>query len=206
MRTLLAIHKKSREPSFWEVMDSFVLLAHVSLASSKILLQWLLACLITLDSEDLFFWYKWKKWFLWTITAAQAAENHGDDWGLNPLNANLNPPTKFTSSSRRTEFKDILQWNIPQMITKTIPISTRIVISNAMKRGFPFWIWWKVTGNWDNKMIRVFQWRGSHGRKILHFSYYTFMIFLMLSVILLSMLMIILSTLSVTRTRIWFKI
>ena len=27
LRTLLAIHQKSRDPSFWEVMDSFVLLA-----------------------------------------------------------------------------------------------------------------------------------------------------------------------------------
>ena len=27
LRTVLAIHQKSHEPSFWEVMDSFVLLA-----------------------------------------------------------------------------------------------------------------------------------------------------------------------------------
>ena len=39
LRTLLAIHQKSREPSFWEVMDSFVLLAYASLAASKTLLQ-----------------------------------------------------------------------------------------------------------------------------------------------------------------------
>ena len=57
--TLLAIHQKSQEPSFWEVMDSFVLLAYASLAASRILLQQLLTCLnLTLDSEDLFFWYK----------------------------------------------------------------------------------------------------------------------------------------------------
>ena len=35
----------------------------------------------------------------------------------------LNPLTKFTSSSRSTEFIDILPWNISQMITKTISIS-----------------------------------------------------------------------------------
>ena len=59
LRTLLAIHQKSREPSFWEVMDSFVLLAHASLAASRTLLQQLLACLnFTLESEDLSFWYK----------------------------------------------------------------------------------------------------------------------------------------------------
>ena len=59
LRTLLAIRQKSREPSFWEVMDSFVLLAYASLAASKTLLQQLLAFLnFTLHSEDLFSWYK----------------------------------------------------------------------------------------------------------------------------------------------------
>ena len=54
--------QKSREPSFWEVMDSFVLVAHSSLAGSRTLLQRLLACLyLTSDSEDLFCWCKQKK-------------------------------------------------------------------------------------------------------------------------------------------------
>ena len=62
LRALLAIRQKSREPSFWEKMDSSVLLAHASLAASRTLLQKLLACLnFTLDSEDLSFWYKRKK-------------------------------------------------------------------------------------------------------------------------------------------------
>ena len=61
-------------------------------------------------------------------------------------NVNLNSLTKFTSGSRRTEFKDILPWKISQMITKTLPISTRIVISYAIKRGIPFWVWRKVNG------------------------------------------------------------
>ena len=39
LRTLLAICQKSREPSLWEVMDSFVLLAYASLAASRTLLQ-----------------------------------------------------------------------------------------------------------------------------------------------------------------------
>ena len=63
--TLLAIHQKSREPSFWEVMDSSVLVAYASLTASRTFLQRLLACLnFTLDSEDLSFWHKQKKWFL----------------------------------------------------------------------------------------------------------------------------------------------
>ena len=62
LRTLLAIHQKSQVPSFWEVMDSFVLLAYPSLAASRTLLQLLLACLsFTLESEDLSFLYKQKK-------------------------------------------------------------------------------------------------------------------------------------------------
>ena len=64
-------------------MDSFILLAYESLAASGTLLQWLLDCLnFTLDSEDLLYYYKQRKWFLWTMAAAQAAENHGDEWGL----------------------------------------------------------------------------------------------------------------------------
>ena len=61
-RTLLAIRQKSWKPSFWEVMDYFVLIAYASLAGPKTLLHRLLACLnFTLDSEDLFCWYKQKK-------------------------------------------------------------------------------------------------------------------------------------------------
>ena len=129
-RTLLAIHQNSKQPSFWEVMDSFVLVAYASLAASRTLLQRLLACLnFTLEAEDLSFWYKRKKWFLWAMAAAQAAENHGDEWGLTwylrwgiYINSNLNPLTKITSSSRSTKFKDILLQNMSQMITKTIPL------------------------------------------------------------------------------------
>ena len=77
------------------------------------------------------------------------------------INCNLHPLTKFTSSSRSTGFKDILPWSISQMITKTILISKRIVISYAVKRDIPLWIWWKVNGNWDNNMIRISQWRKS---------------------------------------------
>ena len=39
LRRLLAICQKLREPSFWEVMDSFVLVAYASLAVSRTLLQ-----------------------------------------------------------------------------------------------------------------------------------------------------------------------
>ena len=55
LRTLLVILQNSQEPSFWEVMDSFVLVAYASLAALKALLQWLLACpnFNTLDSGNI---------------------------------------------------------------------------------------------------------------------------------------------------------
>ena len=49
----------------------------------------------------------------------------------------VNPLIKFTYGSASTEFKDILPW-------KTVPISTKIVKSYAIKRGIPFWIWQKL--------------------------------------------------------------
>ena len=80
LRTLLAIRRKSQEPSFCEVMDSLVLLVYTSLAALRTLLQRLLVCPnFTLYSEVLFGWYKQKKRFLRTMAAAQAAENHGDE-------------------------------------------------------------------------------------------------------------------------------
>ena len=66
------------------------------------------------------------------MAAAQAAEKHGDEWGLIltmrdiKINSNLNPLTSIRSS-RSTEFKAIFPWNISQMIMKIIPISTRTV-------------------------------------------------------------------------------
>ena len=55
------------------------------------------------------------------------------------INSNLNPLTKFTSSSRSTKLKDIFPWNISQTIMKTILISTRIVvISYTMKQNKAF--------------------------------------------------------------------
>ena len=80
------------------------------------------------------------------------------------INSNLSPITKSLSSSRSTEFKDILPWNISEMITKTFPISPRIVISYTMTGGILFWVYWKVNRIWDSNMIRISQWRESHWR------------------------------------------
>ena len=40
---------------------------------------------------------------------------------------------KFSTSSSSIKFKYIFPWNIPKMITKTIPVGTRIVICSAIK-------------------------------------------------------------------------
>ena len=93
------------------------------------------------------------------MAAAQVPENHGDEWLYliltmrgRYINSNLNPLTKFITNRSSIEFKDILQWIIFQMIMKTFPVSTRIVISYAVKQGIQLWIWWKVYGNWDNNI------------------------------------------------------
>ena len=143
-------------------MNSYFLLAYASLAASRTFLRRLLACLnFTLESEDSSVWYKQKQWFLWTVAAVQAPENHGDEWGLTSyflwdiyiyINSNLNP---LTSSSRRTKLKDILPWNMSQMIMKTIPIGSQRVISYVMKQGIVLRIWWKVNGNWFSKHLSI---------------------------------------------------
>ena len=80
------------------------------------------------------------------------------------INSNLDPLTKFTGSSRSTNFKDILPWNISQMIMKTIPIIMKIIKSYVMKCGILLWISWIVTRNCHNNMIWISQWRESHCR------------------------------------------
>ena len=114
----------------------FVLLANTNLAALGTLLQQLLAYLnFTLESEDLFcdFYELWQQ-----QEQLKSMEMIKFDliFFMRDLyiNSNLNPLTKLTSSSRSTELKDIFPWNIFQMITKTIPISTGIAISCAMKR------------------------------------------------------------------------
>ena len=100
----------------------------------------------------------WKPW--------RKTENHGDEWYIFLIitmrnlyiSSYLNLITKFTSSSRSIEFKDFLPYNISQIITKTIPVSRRIFIKCAMKRGITFWVWQKVT------MIKISKWRESHCR------------------------------------------
>ena len=151
------------------MIDSFVVLAYASLAASRTLLQQWLACLN----------FRFRRFILLVQRKKVISVNYGSGancwkpwiwvgFGLILMmrdiyiSSNLNPSTKFTSSNRSTMLKDIIPWNISQMITKTISVSTRIVISHVMKQGVLFLVHWKVNGNWDNNMIRSSQWRESH--------------------------------------------
>ena len=55
----------------------------------------------------------------------------------NNINNNNNNNNNNNSNSNNNN-KDIFAWNISQMITKAVSISTRIVINYAKKRGIPF--------------------------------------------------------------------
>ena len=172
LRILSAIRQKSRKPSFWEVY-LFCFISICKFGSFKNPFA-----TITSLSE---LYFRIRRFFSLVQTKKVISMNYGSStsswkpWRWMRLdlifsmrdiyiNSNLKPLTKLTSSKRSTELKDILPWNISQMITKTIPISVRIVISYAMKWGIPLWISWKVNGNWDNKMFRISQWGESHCR------------------------------------------
>ena len=74
--------------------------------------------------------------------------------------------SKFSSGHRGTKIKDVLPCNIFQIIVKTIPMHTTIVISCVMKRGINFWFWRRLNENWDNNMTTTSQWRESYCRTI----------------------------------------
>ena len=105
------------------------------------------------------------------MTAAQANENHGDErdltwyflWGIY---TSVPTWTHSQNSLAVVEAPSLKTWPrmISQMITKTIPISTQIVIIYEMKWGNLLWIWWKVNENWDINMIRISQWTKRHCR------------------------------------------
>ena len=174
LRTQLAIYQKSWELSFWEVMDTFVLLADPSLAEGTkkpietvtslpelyfrfrrfiLLIQMKKVISMNYDNST----SSWKPWRLVRLDLILLIRDIY-------INSNLNSLKTFTSSTRSTDFKDIQPQDISQMLMKTIPISTRTVISYVMKQDIPLWIWQKVNGSWDNNMIRISQWRKSHCR------------------------------------------
>ena len=148
-------------------MDSFVLLAYASFKASRTFLQQLLACLNS----------RIRRFALLLQTKKVSSMNYGSStssgkpwWWMRLnlifpmrdiyINSNLN--TEFTKNSRSTKLKYVLPWNISQMVTKNVLISTRIVISYAIKWDIPLLIWWKVNGNWNTTWLEI-----PNGRKSL---------------------------------------
>ena len=143
LSTLLAIYQKSREPSLWEVMNSF-LISIGKFGSFKNPFA-----VITSLSE---LYFRFRRFILLVQMKKVISINYGSStscwkpWAWVRLDlillmkdiyidSNLNPLTKFTSSIRSTELKEILPWHISQMISKAASISTRTVISYALKLG-----------------------------------------------------------------------
>ena len=120
LRTLLAIRQKSREPSFWEVINSFVLITYASSAVSKILWQRLLA--FPNFTLDLFYWQKQKKRISVKYGSNASSRKPWRRMRLDLIltmrdiyiNSNMNPLAKFTISSRNINLKDIILWSIFQ--------------------------------------------------------------------------------------------
>ena len=65
-----------------EVRDSFVLLAYASLAYSITFCNNTSLFGLSFKLRRFILHGQTKKWLLWTMTAAQADENHGDEWDL----------------------------------------------------------------------------------------------------------------------------
>ena len=147
---------------FLEKDGLFCFIVYASFTASRTFLQQLLACLnfrirrfiLLLQTKKVIsmnYGSSTSSWKPWRWVRLDLIFSMRDIY----INSNLNPLTKFPSSSRSTKFEDILLWNVSQMITKNVPISTTIVISYSVKWGIPLWIWWKVNGNWDTTWSEV---------------------------------------------------
>ena len=146
---LLAIHHTSQEPSFCEVIDScfnsickfgsFKNPFGTITSLSELSFRFRRFILLVQTNKVIYMNYGSSKssWKPWRWVTPDLILTMRDIY----IDSTLKSITKFTRSSRSTEFKDILPWNISPMITKTIAISTRIFISSTMKWGIPFWVW-----------------------------------------------------------------
>ena len=118
---LHAICQKSGEASFWEMMDTFILLAYESLATSGTLLhQWIACQDFTLNSEDVSFFVQAKKvismnygystnsWKPWRCVRLDLVLTVRVIY----INCKLSPLGKVPNNSKRTQFKDILPWKV----------------------------------------------------------------------------------------------
>ena len=141
MGTLLGICQKSWEPSFWEVMNSFVCFISMCKFHS---FKNPFPTITSLSQLDFLF----RRFILLVETKDVISMNYGSSkssrkpWRWVRLiftwRIYTSVPTWFHSQNslaavEALSLKDILPWNISQMIIETCSISTRIVISYAMK-------------------------------------------------------------------------
>ena len=119
LRTLLVISQNSREPSFWEVMELFCFSSIckfgslnkpfatiTSLAEPYFRFRGFILLVQTKKKNDFYeLWQQHKQQKTMHISETWL---HTSDEGYIHINSNLNPLKKFTSSSRSTQFKDIL--------------------------------------------------------------------------------------------------
>ena len=77
------------------------------------------------------------------------------------INSNMNPLSKFTSSSRSTKCKE----NLSHLSNdhKDGPNQHKNSHELCKERSSHFWVWQKLKENWDN-MIRISKWRESYCR------------------------------------------
>ena len=182
----MAICQKSWEPSFWEVMNSFFI-SICKFGSFKNPFE-----MITSLSKLYFKFIRFillvqiKKWFLWTIAAAQAAENHEDEWGSTwyfwwGIYTSISTWAHSQNSLAAAEALSLkasshgtsLEWS------QRLSQSAQEVISNAMKWGIQGLIQKEKVDicapqsvhqcrehpvSTPEKMIRIFQWRETHCR------------------------------------------
>ena len=144
LSTLLAIYQKSQEPSLWEVMNSFLISIGkfgsfknpfaVITSLSELYSRFRFILLVQMKKViSINYGSSTSCWKPWAWVRLDLILLMKDIY----IDSNLNPLTKFTSSIRSTELKEILPWHIFQMImiSKTASISTRTVISYALKWG-----------------------------------------------------------------------
>ena len=93
------------------------------------------------------------------MAAEQAAENHVDDRGLTwyfRRGIYTSIPT-LTHPQISLAAVEALRWSSLKWSERAS--QSVLVISFAMKQDIVFWVYWKVNGNWENNMSRIFQWR-----------------------------------------------
>ena len=127
---------------FLEKDGLFCFIVYASFTASRTFLQQLLACLN----------FRIRRFILLLQTKKVISMNYGSStsswkpwrwvrldliFPMRDIYINSNLNTEFTKSSRSSKFKYILPWTISQMITKNVPISTRIVISYSIKWSIP---------------------------------------------------------------------